>query len=151
MNGEGDAVPMRVTGSGLAALRGTRPWALAVGGVWLAGLVAGGLWMVFFLANFPPQEMPHGAWTAVRAFMAGTWALEAVFVVAFATLALQYGRRLGTTLRGGDAAQLEAALYAQRRFWTLAGAVTIAMIAIWILAVIAAIAVPVIIGLHHAG
>lgn len=143
---------LRIAGAGRVALRQTATWALVAAGLWLAGLIGGGIWTIFFFGRDMPPDLAPLARNGMYAVAFAAWAFDALFVAAFATFAIQYGRRLGMALRRADPGALEAAFYAQRRFWTLGGACVIAVIALSVLAMVAAIAIPlVLVGLQHAG
>ena len=146
----GEAGGIRLSEPAVAALRGTRPWALAVGGLWLAGIVVGGVTSIFFYSVFMPPGMTPAMATGMHALTIGIWAVEAVVIGVLATFALQYGRRLGRLATAPGEPGLEEAFDAQRRFWTAIGVAVIAAIALWILAFVAAIAIPVIVGVSHA-
>ncbi|MGH8274129.1 MAG: hypothetical protein ACRES9_07750 [Gammaproteobacteria bacterium] len=64
-----------------------------------------------------------------------------------AWFALQYGRGLASSMRNKDAAELEAALWWQRRYWTLQGVLMIVFIVFSVLA--AAAPIILVAALHH--
>ncbi|MGH8428139.1 MAG: hypothetical protein ACRES7_09190 [Gammaproteobacteria bacterium] len=145
---------LSVSGRGLDALRATRPWALVAG---VAALIAAVLTLanaVYFSIVSPARVLstsPDSAKLAssMSVFYIGVGVLDLFIYGALGWLALDYGRRLGRMLRTGEAGELEAALWRQRRCWTFEGVLIIIFIALGVLGMIAAIIIGVTEAAHH--
>ncbi|MGH8226071.1 MAG: hypothetical protein ACRER1_07980 [Gammaproteobacteria bacterium] len=139
--------PLGVSGRGLEALRSTRRWVLLVAILMLVALVGGVVGnLIYAVRGSIPSNLPPELRQVTRLMHLGFAISTLLIDGVFAWFALQYARHLGSSLRTGDPAVLEAAFWWQRRFWTLQGALVIAFIALYIIGIIAFI---VFIALHH--
>lgn len=134
-------------------MRRTWPWARLAG---IAALAAAVLTVVDALMYLIlPHAQPANAPPYFAALGEGVVVAGAVvnFVIyGFSGwFALQYGRGLAASLGGADAARLEAALWWQRRYWTLQGVLMIIFIAIFVLTFIAAVLIGVFSVIHQQG
>ena len=134
---------MMVTSGIHAALAGTKPWVrlcsvllfVTAALVILVGLIGGAL------AGSTFGEGPEMAAVGVfYAFMGLLYFFPALYLY-------RYASRIGDYLAGGEEAQLEHALDAQRSFWKFVGIVTLAGLVLIALTIVAAVAIPTMMGL----
>jgi|GEM_PF-2782245 len=142
---------VRLSGPAAAALLGTRRWALTVGGLWLAGIIIGGVSSIFLSPTFMPHDANAALGRGMHALAVGLWLIEAVVGGVLAALALRYGRRLGRLKEMSSGAGLAEAFTAQRHFWTAIGVAVIVAVVVWVLFFAAAIVLPIAAGVSHAG
>lgn len=100
------------------------------------------------IASFPilmpyPPPFPPGLLSVA------IFSVNLLMYVPFCLFALQYQRHLRTVVNTGDAAALERALWAGRRFWTFGGVIVFAWTALCILAVIGIIVASIVVAARH--
>lgn len=128
----------------IEALRGTKSWVMLIGillfiaaafsvlaglGIGFSGMITGRM-----QANSPPAAFFLGM-GAVYVFMALIDIFLGLYLV-------RYSSAIGRLVQSGAAAEMEAALEAQRKFWKLAGIVALVMLVLMIVGVVAAISLP---------
>ena len=134
-----------VTDPMLLSLRQTRPWAMLVsivGFVYCGFMIILGVGSSFMLSMFDPtNSFPSGIMLgAVYIIMAVIYFFPSLFL-------FRYSSSLGRLIDGGGAAEMEEALLNQKSFWKFIGIFTIVGIALSIIGIVAAIAIPLIFSL----
>lgn len=140
---------LAVSGRGIEALRTTRHWALVVGIViaiaWLFGLIS--LVLITVTSYASRLSPPERASFLITSYGFGVLGLIVNGLLAWFTF--EYSRYLGRALAGNEAASFESALWRQRRFWTTCGILAIIYVALFLLGMAAAIALPLIEHMHY--
>jgi hypothetical protein len=120
---------------GIAALHSTRSWAKFVGVVAIVGGVISIINTAVVL--WFPRPLPANAPQYLAGMRQAIGISGIVFTLVVyglaAWFALAYGRGLTTGLSHTDGSGLEAALWWQRRYWTLQGVLTIVAIVVLVL------------------
>jgi hypothetical protein len=135
-----------VTPSMVESMRQTRPWVMLIAVlifISLAFMVLGALFMMVGGVFIPHAEgtPPLAAIGAVYLVVAALYFFPGLFLV-------RYAGAIGRLTSSRAVADLEAALSHQKSFWKFVGIVTLVSIAIGILGVVAAIAIPLILGMR---
>lgn len=132
-----------LTSNMINAMRGTKPWVLLIGIVMIIGAVflVFGTIGVFFaatvgMATAGPQG---GMFMGIGAM----YALMSIIYIALAVYLLKYSSAIGRLLHSTNAIDMEDALDSQRKFWKLAGILTLVMIVVSVLGFLAAIIIPI--------
>ncbi|MGH9866680.1 MAG: DUF5362 family protein [Candidatus Polarisedimenticolia bacterium] len=133
-------VPQRVTD----ILKETKPWVkfLAIFGFALAGLMV--LLALVVLIASPFMEGGLG----VGVLMSFVYLISAVLYVIPCLSLYRYGSSIDRLVHGGGQAAMEEALDHQRRFWRVAGILTIVMLCLYAVVFVGAIVVFAILGLR---
>ena len=139
-NPESQSSSINVTDPMLLSLRQTKPWTMLisiVGFVYCGFMVILGVGSTFMLSMLGPNKsFPSGILLgAVYIIMAVVYFFPAFYLFKFSS-------SLGRLVEGGGATELEQALLNQKSFWKFMGILVIVGIALSIIAIIAAIAVP---------
>ncbi len=137
-------VPPRLGPRGVAALRASRPWALLVGIIAFVlaalGVVDAFVFSLVGLPDLSARGELHAA-SLVTGFATLSALIGVVICGLSGWFALQYGRRVKSGLDEASPQQLEAALWWQRRYWTLQGILMVVLIVVAVLVFAAAIIV----------
>ncbi|HEX5313905.1 MAG TPA: hypothetical protein VFX38_03225 [Gammaproteobacteria bacterium] len=139
MSAEESGAPAVAGARGLALLASTRRWAIVVG---LVFAIFAALMIASYLARFfgdRPANLSPEIWKFSRIALLVLAVLVLLLQGALSCFALQYGRRIGHSLARMDPVLLETALWWQRRFWTLQGALIMAVLILWGLAFVVGI------------
>lgn len=134
-----------VTHDMIAALRGTKGWVLLIGILTLIGaifmvlaalsMLLGGAFIGAAGGNAPSSTMIAGM-GLVYLVMAITYVFPAWYL-------LKYSSAIGRFVGSGTSGDLEDALQQQRKFWKFVGVLAIVMMVVFVLGMIAAIAIPI--------
>ena len=130
-----------ITSEMIEAMRGTKPWVLLIGIVLVisaALMLLGSLGMIG-TAGLAPAEMGG---TGMIFGMAAGYALFAVIYIFLAIYLIKYNSAIGRLVQSSAVPDMEEALTVQRKFWKLAGILTLVMVVLSVLGIIAAIAIP---------
>ena len=134
-----------ITGDMIEAMRGTKGWVLLIGILTMIGAVfmvlgaigmmLGGVFMGAAGAGAPPAGMMAG--------LGIVYLVLALLYIFPALYLLKYSTSIGRFVGSGRAGDLEDALQQQRKFWKFVGVLAIVMMVMFVLGMIAAIAIPV--------
>lgn len=128
----------------IESLRGTKPWTMLIavmlfivaGFMILAtfGMIIGGLAMTAMGGDKMPQEM-----SSVFLVLGVAYLIFSVIYFLLGFYLIKFSTAIGRLLANGQAAELAGALEQQRKFWKLAGIMTIfgiVLMFVWIIALI---------------
>ena len=138
-----------ITGEMIEAIRGTKPWVLLVGILSLIGagfMVLGGVGILFgsaFMGAAGGEGVPQ---PGMLIGMGVGYIIFAIIYIFPGLFLIRYSSAIGRLLSSGQAQDMEDALNQQRKFWRLIGILVVVMMVIMVLGVIAAIAVPLMMG-----
>lgn len=138
-----------ITGEMIEALRGTKGWVLLVGILSLIGagfMILGGVGMMFGSAF---MGAAGGAGAAPAGMFVGIGLLYVVLAVIYVfpgLFLIRYSSAIGRLLSSGQAHDMEDALNHQRKFWKLIGVLILIMMVLMVVGMIAAIALPLMMG-----
>ena len=133
-----------ITGDMIEAMRGTKSWVMLIGVLMFiaaAFTVLAALMMMF--GSSMMSRSPAGAPPA--ALLTGMGAAYLLFSLIYVFLGLhlvKYASAIGRLLASGQSADMEDALNQQRRFWKLSGVLALIMIVVFVIGIVAAIAIP---------
>lgn len=151
----GDRTPGEgsITEEMINALRGTKGWVLLIGILMFLGaaLTSLGAIVVMFGSAMIGASVKGGAPSAMFIAMGAVYILMAVIYIFLGLYLVKYSSAIGRLISSGHAAELEAALQQQRKFWRLAGVLALIMIVCMVLGIIAAIAIPALMGVGMGG
>jgi hypothetical protein len=138
-----------VTSAMVEALRGTKGWVLFIGILLFIAAVfmgLGGLMMVVGMgfAGVADKGMPGG--TAMLAGMGVLYLISAAIYIFMGMYLVQYAGSCSKVVKDAQPGDLEAALNHQRKFWKLGGIMALIFMVIAVLGMVAAIAIPVMMG-----
>ncbi len=139
-----------VTEEMVSALRGTKGWVLMVGILMFIGaafMVIGAIGMI--LGGAMMGESAKGMPQGMFAGMGVVYLLMALLYIFPATYLVKYSSAIGRLVSDGRAADMEAALNQQRKFWKFVGVLALIGIVLMVLGIVAAIALPMWMGLHR--
>ncbi len=133
----------RITEEMVSALRGTKGWVLLIGILTLIGaafMVLGALGMMLggAMMGGEAKGMPQGMFAGIGVM----YLVMAILYVFPAMYLLKYSSAIGRLVSDGQAADMEAALHQQRKFWKFVGVLALIGIVLMVVGVVAAIAVP---------
>lgn len=139
-----------VTAAMVEALRGTKGWVLFIGILlFIAAVFMGlaGLMMVvgMGIAGLADEGMPGG--TAVMAGMGVLYLISAAIYIFMGLYLVQYAGACSKVVKDAQAGDLEAALDHQRKFWKLGGIMALIFMVMAVVGMVAAVAIPVMMGL----
>ncbi|MDX2220536.1 MAG: DUF5362 family protein [Burkholderiales bacterium] len=139
-----------VSAAMVESLRGTRPWVLLIGILLFIAAVfmgLGGLMMVvgMGIAGVADKGMPGG--TALMVGMGALYLVSAAIYIFMGLYLMQYAGSCSRVVKDAQSADLESALDHQRKFWKLGGIMALIFVAIAVLGMIAAVAIPLMMGL----
>jgi hypothetical protein len=140
MNGDAQAGEVKVTGSMLGSLRSTKPWTqfLAILGFVGVGLmVLVGAAVTFFASMVSQQK------NGPTAFLGLFYLVFAALYFMPALYLYKYSSSLGNFLKSNGAGDLECALAHQKSFWKFTGIVALIGIGLSVLAIAAAVIIPI--------
>jgi len=134
-----------ITGNMIETMRGTKGWVLLIGILTMIGaafmvlgaigMMVGGIFMGAVGTEGPPAAMMAG--------MGAAYLVMAVVYIFPAWYLLKYASSIGRFVSTGGVGDLEEALHQQRRFWKFVGVLAIVMMILFVLGMIAAVAIPV--------
>jgi len=131
-----------ITTEMLDALRGTKPWVLLIGIVLFissAFMVLGAFGMIAAGSmGGAPNGPPQGAMTAIG----GGYVIAAIIYIVLGVYLVKYSSAIGRLSQSGDGIDMEEALVSQRKFWKLAGILTLLMIVVAVVGMVAAMVIP---------
>lgn len=132
-----------ITNGMIEAMRGTRPWVMLIGIV----LIIGAVFMVLGTAGmFVAMTVGKAAGGPGGGMLIGAgamYALLSIIYIALAVYLLKYSSAIGRLLQSTGSTDMEEALNSQRKFWRLAGILTLVMIVFAVLGFLAAIIIPI--------
>lgn len=142
--------PGVITAEMVNALRGTKGWVLLIGILMFVGaafMVIGALGMIFSgaMIGAGANEAPQGMFAG----MGVMYLVMAVLYLFPASFLVKYSSAIGRLVSDGRAADMEAALHQQRKFWKFAGVLALIMMVLAVIGMVAAVAVPMWVGLHR--
>jgi hypothetical protein len=147
----GDRAPGEgaITEEMISALRGTKGWVLLIG--ILLFIVAifmglGGVFMMFGSAMMGAAGVKGGAPAGVFIGVGAVYLLMTAIYVFLGIYLVKYSSAISKLIASGQSADMEAALEQQRKFWRLAGVLALIGIVLMVVGMIAAIAIPVLLG-----
>ena len=133
-----------ITGEMIEAMRGTKSWVMLIGVLMFiaavftviaaVAMMFGGSMMGRTAAGAPPTALFMGMGVAYLFF--------ALIYVFLGLHLVKYSSAIGRLLASGQSADMEDALNQQRKFWKLSGVLALIMIVFFVIAMIAAIAIP---------
>ena len=132
------------------ALRGTKGWVLLIGILMFIGaafMVIAALGMI--LGGAAMGAAGQGIPTGMLAGMGVGYLVFAMLYIFPATYLVKYSSAIGRLVSDGRPVDMEAALDQQRKFWKFAGVLALISIVLAVVGIVAAIAVPVWMGLHR--
>lgn len=147
----GDRTPGEgsITEEMVNALRGTKGWVLLIGVLMFlaAALTSLGGIVAMFGSALMGAGAKGGAPAGLFIGMGAMYLLMAAIYVFLGLYLVKYSSAIGRLIGSGQAADMEAALQQQRKFWRLAGVLALIMIVFMVLGIIAAIAIPTLMGM----
>lgn len=141
MNGDVQAGGVKVTDSMIASMRSTKPWTkfLAIMGFVGVGLmVLLGVGFVLFANMFPNQKNAPPPF-----FMGFFYILFSVLYFVPALYLYKYSSSIANFLKSNGAIDLESAMSYNKSFWKFVGILTLIGLALAVLAVAAAVIIPI--------
>ena len=132
-----------ITDEMIESLRGTKGWVLLVGILGLVGsgfMVLGGVGILFSSAFM--RGAAGGPPAAMLAGMGVGYLVFAIIYVFPSLYLIKYSSAIGRLLNSGQAQDMEDALHQQRKFWKLIGVLFLVIVVLFVVGMIAAIAVP---------
>ncbi len=138
-----------ITEEMISALRGTKGWVLLIGLLFFIGAIfmgLGGTFMMFGSAVMGAAGMKSGAPAGMFVGIGAVYLLMTVIYVFLGIYLVKYSSAISRLIASGQSADMEAALEQQRKFWRLAGVLALIVIVIVVVGMIAAIAIPVLLG-----
>lgn len=126
----------------IEAMRGTKPWVLMIG---IILFVFAALTIIATVAIFAGGAFALAASGMEGAPMVAIAAFYGAFALVYFFLGLyliKYNAAIGRLVTGGQASDMEDALIAQRKFWRLAGIITLLFIVLFVVGILAAILIP---------
>lgn len=138
-----------ITGEMIESLRGTKTWVLLVGILSLIGagfMVLAGVAMLFGSAFMGSVGGEGASPPGMLIGMGVGYILFAVIYIFPGLFLIRYSSAIGRLLSSGQAQDMEDALNQQRKFWKLIGVLVLIMFVIMVVGVIAAIALPFMMG-----
>ncbi len=133
-----------ITGEMIEAMRGTKSWVMLIGVLMFiaavftviaaVAMMFGGSMMNRAPAGAPPTALLMGMGVAYLFF--------ALIYVFLGLHLVKYSSAIGRLLASGQSADMEDALNQQRKFWKLSGVLALIMIVLFVIGMIAAIAIP---------
>ena len=128
------------------SMRSTRPWAmfLSIVGFISVGFMVLAALIMMVVGSVLPQEIdgfPAALMGIMYIFMSFFYLVPSIYL-------FRYSSAIGRFLESMAASEMEAALSYQKSFWKFIGIVAIVMFGFAILGVIAAIVIPLIIGIQ---
>lgn len=136
---------LKITNHMIDSMRSTRPWAmfLSVLGFISVGFMVIAAMGIMVLGSVLPQHIdgfPAVLMGALYIFMSFFYLVPAIYL-------FRYSSAIGRFLDSMTASEMESALSYQKSFWKFVGIVAIIMFVFAILGIIAAIAIPIIVGI----
>lgn len=132
-----------ITAAMIEALRKTKGWVLFLGILLFLGagfmlLAALGIMAAATLGGGTKSALPTGMIIGMSVF----YLVFAVLYVLLGIYLLRYSSAIGRLMKDGDSAAMETALQSQQKFWRMAGIIGIIGVVMGILALAAAVAMP---------
>ncbi len=140
MNGDAQAGGVKVTDGMIDSLRSTKPWTkfLAIlGFVGVGFMILFGAAFMFFANMFAQQK------NGPPAFMGFFYILLSALYFVPAFYLYKYSSSIGNFLKSNGAGDLESALAHQKSFWKFMGVVALIGMVLGVLAIVAAIIIPI--------
>jgi hypothetical protein len=134
-----------ITGEMIEAMRGTKSWVMLIGILMFIAAVFTVIAAVarMFGSSMMMGRTPAGAPpTALFMGMGVAYLFFALIYVFLGLHLVKYSSAIGRLLASGQSADMEDALNQQRKFWKLSGVLALIMIVFFVIAMIAAIAIP---------
>lgn len=133
-----------ITAEMIDALRGTKGWVLLIG---ILLFIAGAITVIAalgigFSGWMAGRSLPNGPPASLFLGMGVAYLIIAFIDILLGLYLVRYSSAIGRLLQNGDVGEMEVALHAQRKFWKLAGVLALIMIVVFILGIVAAIALP---------
>ncbi len=137
-----------VTGPTKEALRGTKGWVKLVGIMLYIGAAFTVLAMAMVIFGAGTMGgIKQGAMSLVMMIaICGFYLLIAAIYIFLGMYLLNYSKAIGRLLVDDEVNTLEVALQAQQKFWRLAGIMVLVMLVVSVIGILAAIAIPIIVG-----
>ena len=132
-----------ISGEMIEALRGTKSWVMLIGVLMFVAAVftvLAAVMMMFGSAVMvgKGQPMPPGVFLGIGIVYLVTAAID-FFLGLYL---VKYGSAIGRLLASGQSSDMEDALNHQRKFWKLGGILALIMIVMFVIGIVAAIAIP---------
>jgi len=132
-----------ITGEMIEAMRGTKSWVMLIGILMFiaaAFTVLVAIMMMFGSAAMvgKGQSAPPGVFLGIGI----VYLVTAVIDLFLGLHLVKYASAIGRLLASGQSADMEDALNQQRKFWKLAGMLALIMIVVFVIGIVAAIAIP---------
>lgn len=139
---------LKITSQMVDSIRSTRPWALFIS---ILGFISVGFMLlaaiaIMVLGSVLPQEVD--GFPAV--LMGIMYIIMSFFYLVPSIYLFRYASAISSFLDTMSESEMESALSYQKSFWKFVGILGIIMIVFAILGVIAAIVIPIIVGIHGA-
>jgi Family of unknown function (DUF5362) len=138
-----------ITEEMISALRGTKGWVLLIGILMFIAAIfmgLGGVFMMFGSAMMGAAGMKDGAPAGMFIGIGAVYLLMTVIYVFMGIYLVKYSSAISRLIASGQSADMEAALEQQRKFWRLAGVLALIAIVFMVVGMLAAIAIPVLLG-----
>jgi hypothetical protein len=137
---------LKITSHMIDSMRSTRPWAmfLSILGFISVGFMLLAAVIIMVVGSVLPQEIdgfPAVLMGIMYIFMSFFYLVPSIYL-------FRYSSAIGRFLDNMSESAMESALSYQKSFWKFVGIVAIIMFVFAILGIIAAIVIPVIIGIH---
>ena len=137
-----------ITDTMLDAMRGTKPWVLLIGIVLIISAVfmVLGTFGIMMAGTIGKEALgtEAGALLGVGAM----YAVMSIIYIMMGIYLFKYSSAIGRLLDSSSAVDMEEALNSQRKFWKVAGIITAVMLVLMVLGIIAAIAMPFLLGMN---
>jgi hypothetical protein len=138
-----------VTAAMVEALRGTKGWVMFIGILLFLGAIMmglGGLAMIVGMGfmGATDKDVPFGG--AMMLGMGVMYLVSAVIYVFLGMYLVQYAGACSRVVRDALPNDLEIALNYQRKFWKMGGVLALVFMAMFVVGMVAAIAIPVMMG-----
>ena len=139
---------LKITSHMVDSMRSTRPWAMFISilGFITVGFMLLAAIVIMVLGSVLPQEID--GFPAV--LMGIMYIIMSFFYLVPSIYLFRYASAIGSFLDTMSESEMESALSNQKSFWKFIGILGIVMIAFAILGVIAAIVIPIIVGIQGA-
>lgn len=124
------------------AMRGTKPWVLLIGIVLIISSVFMVIATVGMIIATTIGMGVNGPETAPLIGVAVMYGVFSVIYIMMGVYLFKYSSAIGRLIHSGSTANMEDALHSQRKFWKMAGIITVIMLILMVLGFVAAMAIP---------
>ncbi len=132
-----------ITTTMIDAMRGTKPWVLLIGIVLIISsifMILGTLGMIIAGAIGMGAEGPQaGAFLGIGVM----YGVMSLIYVMMGVYLFKYSSAIGRLLQSASSVDMEEALNSQRKFWKIAGIITVVFLVLMVIGFIAAMMIPV--------